>query len=179
MLSLSFSLCLSLAVWSFPQIMIRRSPGHVRPLKHTPSSSSLKVSMSYGPAPSHTGSLATLHLANAAIFTLPTMWTQVKSLNCIDANEMKLRSKTSDQSDLIHLLCIHPQPSLLPLISTNPFCLLRTRGGSVPQRAYAVLCQLISCLVFILRIRSFKWFQHPSDAPSMSLNNHMQLFWSK
>lgn len=119
--------------------------------------------MSYGPAPSHTRGLATLNLANAAIFTLPTLRTQVKALNCIDANEMKLRSKTSDQSDLIHLLCIHPQPSLLPLISTTPSCLLRARRGSVPQRAYAVLCQLISCVVFILGIRSFKRFQHPSD----------------
>lgn len=76
--------------------------------------------MSYGPTPSHTGGLATLHLANAAIFSLPTLRTQVKSLNRIDANEMKLRSKTSDQSDPIHLLCILPQPSLSPPISTPP-----------------------------------------------------------
>lgn len=107
-LQLVLSLFLSLLFRSFPQITLRRRPGHPRPLKHTSSSSSLKVSMSYRPAPSHTRGYATPNLANAAIFTLPTLPTPVKSLNCIDANEMKLRSKTSDQSDLIHLLCIHP-----------------------------------------------------------------------
>lgn len=66
--------------------------------------------MSYGAASPHTRGLATLNLANAAIFTFPSLRMQVKSLNCIDANEMKLRSKTSDQSDLIHLLFIPPRP---------------------------------------------------------------------
>lgn len=49
------------------------------------------------------------------LFSLPDRMSP--PLNCIDANKPKLRSKASDQSDLIHFLYIRLQPSL---ISTNP-----------------------------------------------------------